>query len=442
MAKIINLGARLAQRKEYEFAAKSTLLKDENGQPRLFFFIVLRHIQTKETICYTRLERFVIDRGGGRSLVNESTERMAMSNVVSFLNFVLHDTTKNQIHDIGQNEIRQFLINSKSRPDGKEMKSSSWGKKKHAVLLFLENYYKHNFNILSFRYAGDELSETVLVKRRDGYSSRKILVKNYKGFSVKAPIANDHKHRSRVIMYGHLETLLFVARLYNPMLYLAIALQAFAGLREGEVTNLSISDIDMRERLGMLEGFFIHLNKSDSNRFRRGKSQSGVIKKTREAQQVYPCFNEKVKQAYLLHLDLLKSKGLPTSGNSPLFYNKWNKPMSVTTYSSHLRTLFKGNFIEALQKTSLGTEFEGETQAYIESYQQEYPGAHMFRHWFTMFLITKENLKPEMVRRWRGDSPNSLAYEEYLHINGDYINQYRETAYFFQRQLLGDIDER
>jgi integrase len=237
-------------------------------------------------------------------------------------------------------------------------------------------------------------------------------------------------------MYGHLEALLYAAKKYEPMIYLSIALQAYSGLREGEVVNLSFSDISIKRRMGTVEKISLDLNKSD--KFRMGKSHTGVIKKPR-IQDVYCDFVEDIEDAIEFHKDYLEARGFSTEGDHPLFYNKQGNPMSVTTLQSRIRDLFNDYFLKILKETSDNTEFNGETYAYIEAYDDEYPGAHMFRHWFTMYLITKKKLRPEEVRKWRGDSPNSNSYEEYMHLNYDLIEEYRKTAYSFQERLIEDI---
>ena len=438
MKRIVSINNYKVDRERYEFITKAVLIKDEEGKDRLFFTILLKDKETQNIVNETGLERYICDLSYA-NVISESTYRIATSRVVKLLNYILHNTKINMINELTVNEIRGFLNYAKTKSNGQMMKSDSWNKTISDVFLFLTNYYKYNHETVRFGYTAEELRETVVIKEKgDVRLSRKIVISKNKTLHVKPPKENDHKHRNRAIMYGHLNAIRYAARKYDPMIHLAICLQAYGGLREGEVVNLSFSDISIYKRIGVTEKISLNLTKSDQ--FRKGKSHTGVIKKLRR-QEIYPDFLEDTEKALNDHKKYLEAKGLPTEGNNPVFYNKYKKAMSVTTYSGRLKELFNNHFLRILKYSSEITEFEGETYAYIGSYEDEYPGAHMFRHWFTMYLITKKHLRPEEVRKWRGDSPHSNAYEEYLHTNYDLIEAYRDTAYSFQESLLEDIYE-
>lgn len=435
MNNIVSFDLHKIDRAKYEFKAKNILLNDEYGNKRLYFCIVLVDKDTKEIASLTGLEKYVVDLSCA-DVLSESTYRYAMSRVILFLNYILHNTKINAINEITVNEIRAFLISARTNTLGEEVKSNTWKKTQKDVFVFLENYYKYHNKIVDFGYDGDDLRNITIIKEKDTKRLRKHVVTEYKTVNVKAPKENDKKRRKRTLMYGHLDALLFVAKMYEPMIYLAIVLSSYAGLREGEVVNLSFSDIKEMRKLGALERITIDLSKGD--KFRRGKTHTGVPKKIRQ-QDVYPDFVKDVAAAIDFHKDYLQACGLEISEDSPIFYNKYGKPMSVTTLSARIRDLFNNYFLDVLKQTSSNAEFEGETYAFIEAYEDQYPGAHMFRHWFTMYLIAKKNLRPEEVRRWRGDSPNSNAYEEYMHLNYDLIEAYKNTAYSFQESLIGEI---
>lgn len=437
MNNIISFNTFKIDRSKYKFLTKNILLHDEYGNQRLYYCIVLIESESKNVVCRTGLEKYVIDLSCV-DVIGESTYRVAMSRVTAFLNYLLHNTNINSINEVSVNEIRGFLINSRIKTNGEEVKGDTWKRTQKDVFVFLENYYKYNHESIEFGYKGDDLRDITIVRNKDARHNKKYVITEYKALNVKAPKANDHKHRKRTIMYGHLEALLYTARKYDPMIYLAISLMAYAGLREGEVVNLAFSDVTERRKIGVLEKITINLSVSD--KFRTGKSHTGVIKKYRQ-QDVYPDFLSNIDNAIEVHKDYLQAYGFPQEGNNPIFYNKHGKAMSVTTLTSRIKELFQKYFLTILKETSSNTDFEGETYAFIEAYEDEYPGAHMFRHWFTMYLITKKKLRPEEVRKWRGDSPNSNAYEDYMHLNYDLIEAYKNTSYSFQESLVGDIYE-
>lgn len=435
MNKIVSIDSYKIDRSKYEFETRNILLHDEYGNLRLYFCIVLIEQETKDVVSMTGLEKYVIDLRCADA-ISESTQRYSMSRITEFLNYVLHDTNVNAINEVTVNEIRGFLIEARTKVSGDELKSDSWERIKKDVLVFLENYYKYHRDVVDFGYNGEDLTNITVIEERDAKRTRKHVVKQFKAFNIKAPKENDHIHRKRTIMYGHLKALLYVAKIFDPMIYLAIILMAYAGLREGEVVNLSFADILKNKKLGVSGKITIDLSESD--KFRKGKTHKGVIKKIRQ-QEVYPDFLAEVAEAIEFHKDHLQAYGLLKEGETPVFYNEQGGAMSVKTLTDRIRSLFNTYFLDILERTSSDTEFEGETYAFIETYKDEYPGAHMFRHWFTMYLITKKNLRPEEVRKWRGDSPNSNAYEEYIHLNYDLVEAYKNTAYSFQENLIGDI---
>lgn len=435
MSKILNFDSYKIDRSKYEFKTENALLHDEYGNLRLYFCIVLIDIVTGDVVAHTGLEKYVVDLSYTNS-ISESTHRYAMSRVKNFLNYIIHETNINALNEITVNEIRGFLIKSRTDESDNEIKSESFGKIKTDIFNFLENYYKYHRDEVEFGYNGDDLRKITIVSDANAKKRRKSVIKENKALYVKAPNKNDSKRRNRVIMYGHLKALLYAAKKYDPMTYLPIMIMAYSGLRIGALVNITFEDISVKRRLGVLERITVEARKPD--RFRTGKSHKGSNKKIRTA-EVYTDFLSDVAEAIEFHKDYLQAHGWAIEGENPCFINKYGGAISATTLSDRIRALFYDHFIDILRETSTSTEFEGETYAYIDYYEEEYPGAHMFRHWFTMYLIAKKNLEPAEVRKWRGDAPGSDSYEEYIHINSDLIEKYKTVAYSFQEQLLADI---
>ena len=134
----------------------------------------------------------------------------------------------------------------------------------------------------------------------------------------------------------------------------------------------------------------------------------------------------------------MELRGFDTSKNAPLFVNKQGNPMTVQTYSDRVKKLFYERFLPSLKITCERQGTYADNVAFIETYEIEYPGAHMFRHWFTMYLITKAKLTSGEIMKWRGDSSQE-SMNDYIHENADLIEIYRESSYAFQSQILEDI---
>ena len=72
---------------------------------------------------------------------------------------------------------------------------------------------------------------------------------------------------------------------------------------------------------------------------------------------------------------------------------------------------------------------------YIDAYERNYPGAHMLRHWYTMYLLQHTDLTADEVSKWRGDS-STESMREYIHANADLIHTYKCSVFAFQRWVL------
>ncbi len=432
MGEIIALSAYKVDRDKYSFVNKAVLLSN-NQQKRCYFAIALVDEQTKLMVCLTGLEKYIFNPRFG--VPGESTIRIAVSHVTMFLNYLLHETSIKRIDDISIENIYGFLKTARIGKDGKEIKSDSWWKIVINLFNFLKNYSNQHASA-NLKYNIDELFNQDCTKYK--FTNFPKDKRQYNILGLNPPKENDNKHRNRALMSGHLQALLYAAKKYDPMLFLALVLMAYSGLREGEVVNVTFADIEDSNLATTIDRIVINLYKN--NRFRRGKSQFGSIKKIR-AQKVYYKFVEKVREAIEFQKDYLYSRGYPTEGENPILYNEEGHAMSTTTLLSRIKALFQNYFLKILEKTSELTAFEGETYAYIEYYRRAYPGAHMLRHWFTMYLVCVENLRPEKVRELRGDSPKSNAYEIYLDINSDIVQAYKNTSYSFQEELMRDIYE-
>ena len=236
-----------------------------------------------------------------------------------------------------------------------------------------------------------------------------------------------------------MDFLLYEAKKYEPGIAFGIALGAYAGLREGEVVNISFGSIRLIHRgFGIVSGMEIDLTK-DATFFEnwRGKTDPGSIKKYRK-QQVYYDFLSTAINLFDQHVSYMIAKGYPTDKNAPLFVNRQGNPMSVQTYSERIKNLFYQRFIPALTNTCIQNGTYMDNAAFIDAYKIEYPGAHMFRHWFTMYLLTKAGLTSGEIMKWRGDSCQD-SMNAYIHENSDLIRLFRETSYTFQEQLLEKI---
>lgn len=341
------------------------------------------------------------------------TLRKKSHHLCIFLNYLLHHTDCHKISDITLDDLRDFLLFFKTTEESRS--PDDWHRGIADIYDFLIRYQESNPKFI-YHFRSSDLVTTHTA--RNPSSKRSIIVKDYHKFSVSAPKKRSKKFR--FLPYSYLDLLLFEARKYDPDLVLGIALQAYAGLREGEVVNLT------PDKVKIIYGSFGTIRAIDLDLETPAPFSSeshGKIKKYR-IQRVYPDFTDQVFGYYQQH----------NAGSDALFTDKHKKPMSVSTYTSRVKALFYDHFLPTLINICNGPE----NAAYIEAYQKEYPGGHMFRHWFTMYLLTKTNLTHDEISHWRGDSSlDSMA--DYVHANGDMINWYKKAVFHFQQQMLEEI---
>lgn len=420
-------------RKKCLFKTRKVHVQDEDGRKRDYACIVLYEKEADIPLVYTGLERYLYHLSK-HAVLSEKTIFDRAYAVCHFLNHILWETDLNAIHECSINELHD-AINSMTKEDGTEYARSTWEKYKNSIIDFLELYYESNKHNLLFKYIDTDIKMTTVIWS-SGHHVRYRL-KEYASMYCSPPKV-VHK-KNRILVDGYLELLLYEAKKYDPELALGIALGAYAGLREGEVVNVSCGRIKrFREKYGKWSEIEIDLS-SEGPHFHnwKGKTNPGSIKKYRK-QRVYFDFVLEVNELYEAHIARREMRDMDTSPDAPLFVNKWGHPMTVQTYSNRLKKLFYEKFLPHL---SVSCERQGtyiDNAAFIDAYLKEYPGAHMFRHWFTMYLLTKAKLRSGEIMKWRGDSSQE-SMNDYIHENGDLIEIYRESSYAFQRMILEDI---
>ena len=418
-------------RKKCIFRNRPVQIRSEDGSLGSYPCIVLYEEETDIPICYTGLERYLCHLAKGQVLDEKTLSARAYA-VCHFLNYVLRKTGICFIHDCTLEIIRSFLKESRKKDDGSEYNRDTWFRYRNYLMDFLILYQESNEKTLPFRYARDELRNTTIL--RDEQKHRKVVMVYPASFHLKAP-KTTHK-KNRILVDGYLELLLYEAKKHEPDVVLGIALGAYAGLREGEVVNISFGAIRLlRKGFGLIAG--VEINLTEGAPFFagwEGRTNPGSIKKYRK-QRVYHDFTDIVAKLLEEHTASMAARGFDTEGEAPVFVNRWGSPMTVQTYSDRVKTLFYKWFMPALRVSCEKQGTYAEHAAFIDAYETEYPGAHMFRHWFTMYLLTKAGLTSGEIMRWRGDSSQE-SMNEYIHENADMIRLFRESSYSFQAQIL------
>ncbi len=421
-------------RKEFAFVCRGTRVSIDSKSDTIPSILLINN-ESKIPVCYTGFEKYIFNLVDLELQAGTTLSKKGKA-VCAFLNYILRETSLNNLESCALNDIRSFLEYRKKKSEHLEMEADSWRREKNTVLDFLRNYYEVNNKWLDFKCDMSKLQTISKLNGNEQYFRKKYF--DNAGLSIKAP-RGDLKRKNRLLMYGYLDLLLYEALKYDPDIVLGIALQAYAGLREGEVVNLtcgsykeiyrnfnSLSAIELN--LGRTAPFFQEWNKI---------TPPGSIKVFR-IQRVYDHFLNEVQYFYDEHIRRLELKGYDASEDTSLFRNAFGNPMTVQTYSNRVKSLFYKHFLPSLKKTCQESNSWSENTAYIEAYDNEYPGAHMFRHWFTMYLFVKAKLSPAEIMKWRGDT-SQISMLTYLHENSDLIEAYRNATYSLQNKILEDI---
>lgn len=405
-------------------------IAEPHQPPILIPCIGLHDRATGVLISIPRLERWYVPFASDGGMASNTLAKKAFT-ICTFLNYLLEHTDISALHEVTTTIIRQFYIAYKQLPNGAPRDPESWIRGIDIVTDFLSTYYRSNVGAFIWGYFPEELSESVTFRDKRGHTQ--IRTKSFH-FGVLPPQKKSRKNR--YLVHGYLSLILGVMKIYDPMCALAVALQAYAGLREGEVVNLTWARIrEISTGYGRIGKIELDLSsESDHASHSKKRTSFGNIKKNR-VQEVFPDFIPDVIQMLGIHEDLLIAKGLPHDLNDPLFWDKWGRPMSVNTYRRRIKEVFTHRFLPLLEKQTLEDGTWAEHAPFVEAYREDYPGAHMFRHWFTMYLLEVAHLTREEISHWRGDAcPDSM--DDYIHANSEMCRLYRDISFSFQSDLF------
>lgn len=363
MANLIPFIPPEEKRQAYKFISNPVLFTREKKYVQ-YPCIGLFHKDTMEPISYPRYERWYLELHKSKGLATATMRKRAIA-ICSFLNYLLWETSCNTLHEVTLNIIRDFLVRYKETENGNQRSTRGWYEGIDAVYLFLSNYWECNKDVLDFRITRDNLLTYRYVI--DEETRKRKLVMTYNYLSVMAP--KQLKKKNRVLLFEYLDLFLWCCQKYDPEILIGVASQAYAGIREGGVVNLTHRKIIIGPTpFGRVSKITLDLLTqapfAQSHNF-------GSIKKPRE-QDVYPDFVDIYYKLYQQHVASLEARGYPATGNAALLVDKHGKPMSVTTYSHRVKKVFYEHFLPALKVFSNKEDRWEIDQPYIEAYEAEY----------------------------------------------------------------------
>ena len=209
---------------------------------------------------------------------------------------------------------------------------------------------------------------------------------------------------------------------YAPDISLALAAQALAGLREGEVLNLRQESSPLGPGIlftyegDVLSSIVLDVRKEHV--LRRDLVPTGTIKRPR-LQHVYPSFNALFFQIYTRHLEHLRSHGFD-SRYCPLFVDGRGSAMTYAVYRDRFRSLVRDRFVPAL----LASE-DPDLYLYGMLARERGLAPHCLRHAFScMLVLMGEDIHG--LQMYRGDA-SPASCQPYLDSKKDILDRFRSA---------------
>jgi integrase len=218
-------------------------------------------------------------------------------------------------------------------------------------------------------------------------------------------------------------TLINLAFRYTPDIAFALCIQAFAGLRAGEVCNVRQVNSPLGAGLTFTRiGSDVRKIEIDITRKRQlrrdGKDTGGIKQKRRQC--VYPPVLNAFAAAYEQHMLWLAEHPFEPE-YSPMFINKYGKAMTYEVYYDRFAELVENYFRPAMLQSE-----EPELRIYGQLLCENTLGLHSLRHFFSVQLVLHgEDIA--QIQYWRGDSTPESAFL-YLQNKGDLVRELEKAS--------------
>ena len=240
----------------------------------------------------------------------------------------------------------------------------------------------------------------------------------------------------RDIPYKVFEILIPMAFRYARDIAFGLCLQAFAGLRAGEVLSVRQECSPLGKGITLTEvgGHAVkaEIDVEQEIRIRDDDVEVGMIKKERR-QRVYPAFLGAFCKAYELHNEYLSGRAF-NRDYCPMFINRNGEAMTYEIYRTRFHELVNNRLRPYLIRSS-----DPELRLYGQLLYENQLGTHALRHWFTVQLVMRgEDIGS--IQYWRGDSSPDSAFE-YLQNKGDLTRELEASGDRLIELLISEWEE-
>lgn len=418
MGKLIDFNY-IERRREYRYSVYDYNLMLPDGLLYTRSFIVIKN-KLNSIIRFTDLHKYIALFDGRIFVPITANAKKKMQNVCMMLNYILvdnYDVFKidhvfNITKEALESFFRDYALNKSSRG---EYRSQKVIKECVQSIVDFMGKLKSVF--------GDE----VLIKNTELYSKKvtsgmkgKLVNKIIPAFQVRGVKTCSTVFRDLPTKVFNI--LLNLAFRYMPEIAFAMCLQAFAGLRAGEVFNVRRRNCVYGPGIifTKIEGRIVkaEIDLTAELPMRSDGIICGKIKKERK-QAVYPPFLNAFISAYDRHMQYLQNKEYEEE-YAPMFINSYGMAM---TYSSYLERFKK--LVNKYLKPTLIASQDPECRIYGQLLCENNLGTHALRHWYSVQLVLHGE-DVAQIQFWRGDSnPESALL--YLRNKGDLLKELHQA---------------
>lgn len=415
-------------RKDYHFTVYDHKLNAVDGTRYTKSFIVVKN-KYNVIVAFTRLHTFVENYKDKVFVPVTANARNKMLYICMMLNYILINNYNrfkiDHIFKITKDSLEYFLRDfaQERLPNGNFRGKQTVEKCVDAVIQFFV-HLRHKYG------------DFVLLKKEDLYTEKDFIKKYGRSYKKRIPNFRVNGFYNNESIFRDLPTKVFTIMLnlafrYTPDIAFAICMQAFAGLRIGEVLNVrqEISPLGTSLMMTQIDGrtVRIEIDLTKELPMRSDGVICGRIKKERR-QSVYPPFLNAFMVAYDFHRKFLSVREFEKD-YCPMFINKNGKALTYDNY----RAKFK-NLIENHLRPYLLNSDDAECRIYGQLLYENNLGTHALRHWFTTQLVLYGE-DVAQVQYWRGDKSPESSFV-YLQNKGDLSKKLEESNNLLAETIL------
>ena len=378
--------------KRYRYGLYGHKLTAPDGAPYTRSLIFLRN-EYGDVVRFTRLHQFAGTFADKVYAPITSDGKERLYHICSMLNYVLIEQyAKFEIDHIFHIDYEAVMCFFQSY--AYELSSDGKFRSRASIERCVENITAF-FHRLK-RYYGSE----VLLDTSELYTEKIIFSKTGRRILKKSPIFQvkgiaQYREIFRDIPTKVFKILLNLAFRYTPDIAFAICLQAFAGLRAGEVCNVRQEGSPLGSGLIFTKMSTavkkIEIDVTREIQLRSDRVSVGRIKKERK-QCVYPPFIKAFCAAYEHHKKFLAERTFETD-YAPMFVTSKGLAMTYKVYQERFYSLVDNHLRQELLHSG-----DSECVVYGQLLYENRLGLHSLRHWFgkaTMTSLPHIHISPQ-----------------------------------------------